>query len=157
MICGRLMDRFGLDQLEEGGLGFEQGSVRALHLEIPGHRAKGRRQRTARSVFEALTGLENRLLSNDSRSVDLFRMACAIDDRPMSIQQLDRRISDVGNLNRVKEKPATHRWVAVLRRITRTDSDSDACSLGFGTGCEGIFFGHALELSSLGSDHGGAG
>ena len=52
------VDGAGLQQLEEGDLGLEPGPVGALHIEYAGHRAEGRRQRTARGVLEGLPGLD---------------------------------------------------------------------------------------------------
>ncbi len=86
------MNRAGPDQLEERHLGLELGPVAADHLEGSRHRAEGRRERAARGVFEALAGLEDGLLADDAGAVDLLGMARPVDDRPVAIDQLDRRI-----------------------------------------------------------------
>ena len=87
------MDRAGADQLEERDLGLELRAVAAQHLEGSGHRAEGGRQGTARGVFEALARLEHGLLADDAGAVDLLGMTGAVDDRPVAIDELDRRIA----------------------------------------------------------------
>jgi len=144
------VNRSGLDELEEGGFGFKLGSIRALHLESARHRAEGCWQWTARSIFERLPWLEDRLLSNDPRPVDLFGMARAVHDRPMPVKQLNGRIAYIRDANRVEEEPATGRRAAVFRRITRTDLDPDARGFGFGTRLEEVAFGHVWDASRRG-------
>lgn len=144
------VNRSGLDELEEGGFGFELGSIRALHFESACHRPKGRWQWAARSIFERLSWLEDRLLANDPGPVDLLGMARAVHDRPMPVQQLNGRIAYIRNANRVEEEPAAGGRAAVLRRITRTDLDPNAPGFGFGTRLEEIAFGHARDASRQG-------
>ena len=141
------VNRSGLDELKEGSLGFELGSIGALHFERAGHRTKGRRQRAARSVFEGLAWLEDRLFADDARSVDLLGTARAVHDRPMSVEQLDGRIAHIRDPNRVQEEPATGGRVAVFRRKTRTDLNADARGFGFGGRFEEIAFGHVSDSS----------
>jgi hypothetical protein len=142
------MNRSGLDELKEGSLGFELGSVDALHVEGAGHRAEGRRQRAARGVFKGLPRLEHWLLSDDAGSVDLLDMARAVDDRPMPVQQLDRGIADIRDSNGVEKEPAAHRRIAVLRRIACADLNADAGGFGFRGGFEEIAFRHRRHSSS---------
>ena len=141
------VNRSGLDELKEGGLSVELGSICALHLELAGHRTKGRRQRAARSVFEGLSWLEHRLFADHPGPVDLLGMARTVHDRPMSIEQLDGRIAYIRNPNRVQEKPATGGRAAVFRRKTRADLYTDSRGFGFGSCFEEIAFRHVLDAS----------
>lgn len=148
--CGlrSLVNRAWLDQLKESDLSFELCSIGTLHVEAPGHRSEGCRQRTARSVFKGLARLEDGLFTDDARSVNLLGMARAVDDRPMSIQQLDSRVSDIHNSNRVQEEPATAWGITVFRRIACADLNADARSFGFGGSFKEIGFGHVWNSSS---------
>lgn len=147
MTCNLSVNRFGLDELEERGFGFELGSISTLHSESTGHRTEGGRQRTARCIFEELPGLEDRLFADDARSVDLLRMTGSVHDRPVSVHQLDGRIAYIRNPDRVEKKPVAGWRVAVFRRKTRTDLDANACGFGFGARLREVSFGHAPDIS----------
>lgn len=125
------MDRARLDQLEECGLRFEVSSVGALHIEASCHRAKWGRQRAARGVFEGLAGSEGRLLSDDARAVNLFGMTGTVDDRPMAIEQLDGRVTFVGDANRIEEEPSACLGVAVFGRILCANPNAYASGFSF--------------------------
>ncbi len=156
MIFDSLVNRLGLYQLEEGGFGFELGTISPLHLESTGHRTEGRRQRAARRVFKGLSRLENRLFADDARTVDLLRMTRAVHDRPMPVQQLDGRVTDIRDSNRIEKKPTTSGRIAVFRREARTDLDADTRGFGFGARLEEVGFGHPLDISSPGRFGGSA-
>jgi len=142
-----LVNGSGLDQLEETRLRFELCSVSALHVETSRHRSKGCRKRAARGVFEGLSGLEGGLFAHDAGAVDFFGVARAVDDRPMAIEELDGRVALIGNADRVEKEPATGRWIAVLRRIVRANSNADAGRFSLGECFERIVFGHGRDLS----------
>ena len=150
MNCSLLVNRSRLDELKEAGLGFELGPIGALHLESPGHGTEGCRKRTTRGVFETLSRLESRLFADDARSVNFLGMARTVYDRPMSIQELNRRIAHIRNSNRVQKKPAAGGRVAVLRREASTDLDADACGFGLGICFEEIDVGHEANISRRG-------
>ena len=124
-----LVDRTGLDQLEDSNLGCELGAVPALHVEGPRHRAERRGQRTSRCVLEGLTRFEGRLFSYDAGTMDFFGMAGAVDDRPMPVQQLDSLLALVRDPDRVEKEPAARGRVAVLGRIARANMNANACGL----------------------------
>jgi hypothetical protein len=142
-----LVNGSGLDELEERGLGFELCPVGALHLEASGHRAKGRRQRAARGVFEGLAWRQSRLLADDAGTMNFFGMPGAIDDGPMAIEELDGRLALIGNLDRVEKEPATRLWIAVLGRILGANSNADTGRLGLGRCFKEIAFGHGRNSS----------
>ena len=150
MTRSLLVNRSGLDELKERGLGFEPGSIGALHFESARHRTEGCRQRTARSVFEGLSWLEDRLLADDPRSMDLLRMTRAVHDGPMSVEQLDGRIPYIRYPNRVQEEPVTGGRVAVFGRKACTDLNADTPGFGFGGRFEEIAFGHTPDASRHG-------
>ena len=142
-----LVNRSRLDELKKRGLRFELCSVGALHVEASSHRAKGRWQRTARGVFEGLAWLERWLFADDTGTMDFFGVASAVDDRPMSIEELDGRLALIGNVDRIEKEPATRLRIAVLRRIVGANSDADAGGCRFGRGFEKIAFRHGQDSS----------
>lgn len=157
MICGLLVDRPGLNEFKKGGFGFELRPVGTLHLEGPRHRTKGGRERAARCVLEGFPGLEDWLFADDAGSVDLLGMTGSVHDRPMSVQQLNGRIAYIRNSDRIQKEPAAGGRIAVFRRETCADLDTNACSFRLGTRLEGFAFGHELDTSrrvrSSGSSH----
>ena len=141
------MDRSGLYQLEEGDLRFESPAVLSLHLESAGHGPEGRRQGATRCVFEALSGLERRLLADHTGAMHFFGMARSIDNRPMSIDQLDGGFALIRDADCVEEEPAAARRVAVLRRKASTDLHADALGFGFGIRFKEIVIRHSEDSS----------
>ena len=141
------MNRARLHQLEKSHFGFEFRPVGTLHVKNAGHRSEGRREGTAGCVFEGLTRLEDWLLSDDSGTVDLFGMPRAIDDRPMSIQQLNGRVANIRDSNRIQEKPSTGGRVAVLGRMARVNLNTDTGSFRLGRRFEEICIGHIDDAS----------
>lgn len=142
-----LVNRPGLDELEEGDFGLEPRSIMPLHLEASGHRAEGRWERAAGCVFEGLAGFEHWLFSNYPGTVYFLGVAGAVDDRPMAVEQLNGRISHIRNADRIKEKPPTRGRVAVLRREMGANLNADAGGFSFGRRFEKITFGHRPNSS----------
>ena len=142
-----LVNRTRLNELKECSLRFELAAIASLHVEDPGHRAEGSRERTARSVFEGLARIESRLLADHTGTVHFLSMAGAVDDRPMAIQELDPCLSDIRNTNRVEKEPATRGRAAVLRGITSADPHANTGRLGFGECFEEISVGHDRDSS----------
>lgn len=142
-----LMNGSGLDELEEAGLRFELRTVGPLHVETSRHRAKWCWEWTARGVFEGLARGEGRLLADDAGTVDFFGMSCAVNDRPMAIEELDSGVTLIGNADRIEKEPTARWWTAVLRRIVRSNSNADAGGFGFRKSFEKITFGHGRDLS----------
>lgn len=146
------MNRSGLHQLEETDFGFEFGPVGALHFEAASHGTEGRRERTAGGVFKSLAGFEHGLFSDDAGAVDLFRMPRRVDDRPMTIQELDGCLAFVSDSNRVEEEPTTRGGGAVFFGIAGANDDSHVLGEGFRAGFEGVVVIHGSNLSSRASD-----
>lgn len=144
---GYLVNGTRLDELEDRGLRFELRSIGALHVKTPSHRAEGRWEWAARSVFEGLARLERRLFAHDAGAVDFFGMAGAVDDRPMAIEKLNGGVAFVGDVDRVEEEPSTRLGVAVLWRIAGANPDANAAGFCFGRGFEKIRLGHARDFS----------
>lgn len=142
-----LMDRAGLDQLKERNFRIELGSIAPLHLEDPSHGAEGRGQRTSRRVLEARIGLERRLFSDDAGAMDFLGVAGAVDDRPMSIEELNGRFADVRDSDRVEKEPSTGRWTAVFRRKSSANVDANARGQGIGRGFEEVVICHGPDSS----------
>lgn len=142
-----LVNRSRLDQLEECSLDLEMRAIDPLQFKTARHRPEGRGQRTARGVFKGLTRLESGLFPNDARPVNFFGVSGSIDDRPMPIEKLDGRFSFVRNLNRIEKKPATGGGMAVLWRITSSNTNANAGGFGFGGGFKKIAFGHGRDFS----------
>jgi len=142
-----LVNRSRLDQLKEARLRFKVCSVGALHVETPGHRSEGRWEWASRGVFEGLARGQRRLFADHAWTMNFFCVAGAVDDRPMTIEELDGRVALVRNMDRVEEEPATRRGVAVLRRIVRSNSNADACGFRLGRCFKEIAFGHGRDSS----------
>ena len=144
----RLVDRARLDQLEDPDFGWELGPVGSLHVEGSCHRAKGSRQGTSGGVLKGLAGLERRLLSDDTGSVDFFSMSRPVDDGPVPVHQLDRVSTLIRDADRVEKEPAARRRAAVFGGIARTHMNTYAAGLRFGSRFKEIGFTHAQDSSS---------
>jgi len=141
------MDRAWLHELEERDFGLESRAIRTLHFEDTRHRSEGCGEGAAGGVFECLARREDGLLPDDTGSVDFFGMSGAVDDRPMSVEELDRGLPFVGDTDRVEEEPATGRRVAVCRREVGHHIHSHALGHGARSRLEGFGITHRMDSS----------
>jgi hypothetical protein len=71
----------------------------AFHLIGADHDARRRAERGAAGVLEALPRIEHRLLADHAGAADLLDLAVGVGDPPVAVDQLDRRLADVLDLD----------------------------------------------------------
>ncbi len=76
-------------------------------------------------------------------------MTRSIDDRPVTIHELDRGSAGVRDSDRVEKKPAARGRAAVLWAIASTNVDVETIGLGFGVRFEEIFIRHGPDSSRV--------
>jgi hypothetical protein len=77
-------------QGERRYLDIKMFSALRFHLVGATHHSPRRVERRAACVFKALARLENRLLPDNTRSLDLSQLATSIRDHPVAAKQMDR-------------------------------------------------------------------
>src|SRR5262249_14175172 len=88
-VGSRLLHHAGLAQAEARDRGTEHAAGGPVHLVGAFHRADRSAQNGAARVLMRLTALEDGLLADDAGTLDLFDLAVAVGDDPVTPPQLD--------------------------------------------------------------------
>ena len=120
----------------KGGDGDEETFSRiADPLEAAVHAAYGRGQDGSAGVAEALTGLQRRLFTDDTRSLDFLDMTFGVRNDPVAIEELCRLWAVILHGDLISEGEMFLLWAGLFRQIARLDADLDFCGGVIFHGC----------------------
>src|SRR5690242_14206494 len=93
--------RIGRVERERGDFDIEMLAFLRHHPVAAGHETRRRRKRNSAGVFEGFTRLEDRLFSDDARTLDLLQASLRVGNAPMAGLELDRLRAEIGYVDRV--------------------------------------------------------
>src|ERR1700704_2625868 len=107
-------------------------SVFGHHLVRAAHGPDCRLQMRATAVFEALAGLEQRLLSDHAEALDLDDLVVGVGDDPMTADQLRGNRAGIGDRDRVRKDILVLRRVRLVLDVACLGDDGDLVFLALG-------------------------
>ena len=96
-------------------------AIQSCHLITADHNAGWRRQGRSAGIFIMLAGAQNRLLTNDARSLNLLQAPQGICDLPMPSQQLHRLLAAIFDAHIIGPDEVIFARRGLIREIARRD------------------------------------